>query len=274
MDIERLISALVMVAIILGAVIFLPENLLLALVGFVVGISNWEFFRLRFSFLTTIFASLSLGFLIILIVSVELSYFLLLISIFLWIILGIFTITFPYSKEFVQKSLLSWFSGITIHLSFRCSIFLIITRPDVIHFSNIESRSLLILIISISVLMDTLAYFGGRRFGKRKFLPNISPNKTIEGFLIAIVLVPIIYSALFSFNSNISIFILFSLFFITSLFSVLGDAVASLFKRVAGVKDASNLIPGHGGVFDRIDSHLAAVPIFIIFLWTMTGTGM
>ena len=274
MDIERLISALVMVAIILGAVIFLPENLLLALVGFVVGISNWEFFRLRFSFLTTIFASLSLGFLIILIVSVELSYFLLLISICLWIILGIFTITFPYSKEFVQKSLLSWFSGITIHLSFWCSIFLIITRPDVIHFSNIESRSLLILIISISVLMDTLAYFGGRRFGKRKFLPNISPNKTIEGFLIAIVLVPIIYSALFSFNSNISIFILFSLFFITSLFSVLGDAVASLFKRVAGVKDASNLIPGHGGVFDRIDSHLAAVPIFTIFLWTMTGTGM
>ena len=69
--------------------------------------------------------------------------------------------------------------------------------------------------------MDTLAYFGGRRFGKRKFLPNISPNKTIEGFLIAIALVPIIYSALFSFNSNISIFILFSLFFLTSLFSFL-----------------------------------------------------
>ena len=272
MDIERLISALVMIAIILGGVILLPENLLLALVGFIVGISNWEFFRLRFSFLTTLFASLSLGLLIILIVSLELSYFLLLISIFLWIILGIFTITFPYSKEFVQKSLLSWFSGITIHLSFWCSIFLIITRPDVIYFSNIESRSLLILIISISVLMDTLAYFGGRRFGKRKFLPNISPNKTIEGFLIAIILVPIIYSALFSFNSNISIFIVFSLFFITSLFSVLGDAVASLFKRVAGVKDTSNLIPGHGGVFDRIDSHLAAVPIFIIFLWTMTGT--
>ena len=127
MDIERLISALVMVAIILGAIIFLPENLLLALVGFIVGISNWEFFRLRFSFLTTIFASLSLGFLIILIVSLELSYFLLLISIFLWIILGIFTITFPYSKEFVQKSLLFWFSGITIHLAFWCSIFLIIS---------------------------------------------------------------------------------------------------------------------------------------------------
>ena len=203
MDIQRLISAFAMVVIILGSIIFLPSSFILALVGFIVGISNWEFFRLRFSFLTTIFASLSLGFLIILIVSVELSYFLLLISICLWIILGIFTITFPYSKEFVQKSLLSWFSGITIHLSFWCSIFLIITRPDVIHFSNIESRSLLILIISISVLMDTLAYFGGRRFGKRKFLPNISPNKTIEGFLIAIVLVPIIYSALFSFKMKI-----------------------------------------------------------------------
>ena len=123
--------------------------------------------------------------------------------------------------------------------------------------------------ISLSALMDTLAYFGGRKFGKRKFLKNISPNKTLEGFLIAISIVPIIFTILFTFITNFPAFYLFLVFLITGLFSVLGDAVASLFKRVAGVKDSSKLIPGHGGVFDRVDSHLAAIPLFVLFFLTI-----
>ena len=98
--------------------------------------------------------------------------------------------------------------------------------------------------------MDTLAYFGGRKFGKRKFLKNISPNKTLEGFSDCHW-----YSSQLCLLFCLALLLIFPLwayllfFFITSLFSVLGDAVASLFKRIAGVKDSSNLIPGHGGVF-------------------------
>ena len=270
MDIQRLISAFVMVIIILGAIIFLPSQLLLALVGFIVGVSNWEFFRLRFSLLTSVFASIALAILMILTTSLGSFYFLLVMSTFLWLALGILTITFPLSKEFVQNSVLSWFSGIIIHLSFWYSVSFIILQPELWYQAfNIDSRYLLILIISLSALMDTLAYFGGRKFGKRKFLKNISPNKTLEGFLIAIGVVPIVFTILFIFITNISVFSLFVIFLITCLFSVLGDAVASLFKRVAGVKDSSNLIPGHGGAFDRVDSHLAAVPLFLLFFLTI-----
>ena len=265
MDVQRLVSAFIMVITILSAIIFLPSTLLLTFVAFVAGVSNWEFFRLRFSFLVSILASIALGLLMVFTASSGSFYYLLLLSMFLWILLGILTISFPHSKEFMQNSVLTWLSGIIIHLSFWYSISFIISQ-SAINFQvyNIEGRYLLVLIISLSALMDTLAYFGGRKFGKRQFLKNISPNKTLEGFLIAIGTVPILFTILFSFITNLPTLSLFTIFFITCLFSVLGDAAASLFKRVAGVKDSSNLIPGHGGVFDRIDSHLAAIPLFIL----------
>ena len=270
MDIQRLISAFVMVIVILGAIIFLPSHLLLVLVAFIVGVSNWEFFRLRFSFLTSVFATIVLAILMIMTTSLGSFYYLLLMSAFLWLGLGILTVAFPHSKELVQNSVLSWFSGIIIHLAFWYSVSIIILQPEIGYKTfNIDSRYLLILIISLSALMDTLAYFGGRKFGKEKFLKNISPNKTLEGFLIAIGIVPIIFTILFIFITSFPFFYLFMTFLITALFSVLGDAVASLFKRVAGAKDSSNLIPGHGGFFDRVDSHLAAIPFFVLIFLTI-----
>ena len=102
---------------------------------------------------------------------------------------------------------------------------------------------------------------------KRKFLPNISPNKTLEGVLISIFLTPLIIIIPISFLSSPMLLPLVIIIFIVCIFSVIGDATASLFKRIAGVKDSSNLIPGHGGMLDRIDSHLAAVPIFLFCIY-------
>ena len=117
--------------------------------------------------------------------------------------------------------------------------------------------------------MDVLAYFGGNKYGKRKFLSNISPNKTLEGFLIALIGTPLLVMPFLALIFDINFIKFFILILLVSMFSVLGDASASLFKRIAGVKDSSNLLPGHGGILDRIDSHLAAAPSFVVLVYLM-----
>jgi phosphatidate cytidylyltransferase len=114
--------------------------------------------------------------------------------------------------------------------------------------------------------MDSIAFFVGKNFGKRPFINNVSPNKTMEGFLSAVTIAPIFLLLTSSQAFELPIILVFVVLCLVSIFAVIGDAVASLMKRVVEVKDYSNLIPGHGGLFDRLDSHIAAFPCFIFLL--------
>ncbi len=113
---------------------------------------------------------------------------------------------------------------------------------------------------------DSGAYFIGKKWGKHKLLPAVSPGKTWEGVLGAL-LTTVAVNLLGFFDlvipiSRWSIPLLFSL--ITVLFSILGDLFESMLKRGAGLKDSGHLLPGHGGILDRIDSLTAAAPIFAL----------
>ncbi len=113
---------------------------------------------------------------------------------------------------------------------------------------------------------DTFAYVFGKNFGKRKLFEKISPKKTIEGFLGGLfsgVIVSIILS-IYTNTLNITHWIILSI--IISIFGSIGDLVASKFKREANVKDSSNLIPGHGGFLDRLDSLIFISSIVYIYL--------
>ncbi len=111
---------------------------------------------------------------------------------------------------------------------------------------------------------DTAAYFAGRRFGKNKLLYSVSPGKSWEGVwgaLIASLLIAVLGALYFEkLDNNLLIFMLVSL--LTVIFSIIGDLNESYFKRRAGVKDSGTILPGHGGILDRIDSLTSAAPVF------------
>ena len=123
-----------------------------------------------------------------------------------------------------------------------------------------EFISLILFIVFFTMIVDVSAYFFGSIIGGPKIIPSISPNKTVAGFIGGII-VPIFFCTIIFFkNSNISNIIYFS--FLFSIISQVGDLIESGFKRYCCVKDSSNLIPGHGGLLDRLDSIFALI-IFI-----------
>lgn len=134
--------------------------------------------------------------------------------------------------------------------------------------SQPEGSWLILLLLLIVWSADTGAYFAGRTFGKKKLAKHISPGKTIAGLfggLIAAPLVALLAADLMPIAS-IEPTRLIPLVLVTTLVSVGGDLLISLHKRTSGFKDSGNLLPGHGGILDRVDSLLAAAPFFALGL--------
>ncbi|GGX20407.1 hypothetical protein GCM10007384_22140 [Aquimarina muelleri] len=118
----------------------------------------------------------------------------------------------------------------------------------------------------ITWVNDTFAYLVGKNLGKNKLLERISPKKTIEGFIGGLIfsLLAGYLIAIFSDILSIEIWLIISI--IMSIFGTLGDLIQSKFKRQAGVKDSGTIMPGHGGIYDRLDSIIFASPFLYAFL--------
>jgi len=193
-----------------------------------------------------------------------------------------------------------WDSGILMYISIACTAWLLIflrlplfrpgARPDntyrAVSFATAiasittgwfaiswirtqpDGSWLILLLLLIVWAADTGAYFAGKTFGKRKLAPQISPGKTragLAGGLIAAPLIALLAASLMPLTT-IEPFGLVLLSLVTTLASVGGDLVISLHKRTSGFKDSGKLLPGHGGVLDRLDSLLAAAPFFTLGL--------
>ena len=232
---QRLISALILSVGIVSLIFALPNEYLIYFILLLTCISLIEFLSLRFSNISIIlFVCFSL-------VLFYFSSFSGLNKAFIGLgvitYLGLFflIISFPVSKTFIQRNLIWLISGIAIHLGFFASLYFLINRegPALEYFGmDITNRMALFIIVLISVLMDSLAFFGGKKFGQNKLLQNVSPNKTVEGFLIAITLTPFIILLLTFSLIEKNFYQYFILILVSSFVAVIGDAVISLFKEL------------------------------------------
>lgn len=131
------------------------------------------------------------------------------------------------------------------------------------------SLEMILYLLVISIMTDTFAYFLGIKFGKHKLIPKVSPKKSIEGAIAGLVFgggFGVAYALIFDvFTSfDLSLFFIIILSIALSLVSQSGDLIASKFKREVGIKDYSNIFPGHGGVLDRFDSTMFAAILLML----------
>jgi len=203
---------------------------------------------------------LRMGYVIMLVAFLFISHFiglklLLILTALSWLILGYWVLNYPAKQPWAKKWRIGML-GIIVILPFYLSLNYLRELP--------HAHSLLFLLLMLIWGADTSAYFVGRRYGRSKLIPNVSPNKSWQGFYAAlcsgflIALIAIIWlNAILGYG-----FIILAL--VTTLASILGDLAESMFKRAQGVKDSGNILPGHGGILDRIDSLTAAAPIYTL----------
>ncbi len=157
-------------------------------------------------------------------------------------------------------------------LRFFGIVYIAVTLSHIIAFNTVENGRLWLLVILIIVWAnDTFAYFGGKSLGKNKLAPSISPGKTIEGAVIGLIggfIAAFVFDYYQNIFANVWDIVLVSL--LVGVLSIVGDLVESILKRSSGVKDSGSILPGHGGLLDRIDSLIFVIPAvyyYISFGW-------
>ena len=161
----------------------------------------------------------------------------------------------------------SLFYGVILNLSFFLFLINLYPYDQALGTQShlFDNKHYFIILISLVSFIDMSAYLSGKLIGKNKITSTISPNKTYEGYIGALVMTIsafIVVSNHLNFQWT-SLDIILLLIFIMMAF--IGDLLMSLIKRVFEIKDTSSLLPGHGGILDRLDSYFTSLPIF--YLW-------
>lgn len=269
---QRVITGLVLILLVFAGIVFLPIELFgLFSLMFIVGLGAWEWAGLTGCYLPE---KRMAGAMMILTGSIPLVFirpdpvWVLAVSIPVWLLILVALKVYPSNAGFYKKHALAMrLSGILVLLPAWYALM----HLHVMHYTYV------IYLITLIALADTAAYFTGRKLGRNKLAPDLSPGKTKEGVSGAVIATAI-WAGLAGFWLDVPegktvIFMVLSMFVV--LMSVAGDLFESLLKREAGVKDSGNILPGHGGILDRIDSLLAAVPLFTLgLLWLGISRGI
>ena len=257
---QRVITAVIALAILASVVFLLPPVATKIALAIVLLAAAWEWsgFLKNASGAVRIGYVLFIGVLLALVATLVAGRIetVLLVALAWWV--GAFAWTFFYPTP--VPAIVSWLGGVFVIVPmYAALVTLLEVSPRVLMFT--------LLIVWVA---DSGAYFAGRRYGRLKLAPSISPGKTWEGViggLAAVLALALIAAAAAGLDAAFFV----PLCLAVACLSIVGDLTVSMFKRNAGLKDSGFLFPGHGGVLDRIDSIAAAAPLFAIGL-TWLGT--
>ena len=263
---DRILTALILIPVFLAIVLLLPAKHFAIVTGILVIVSAWEWSYLMgvkrfpknilYPFFMIIFLVLTIYLLYRHIVSVPM---ILSAAFIFWLLATVLVISYPKISAIWGKSIL---------LRAIMGIMVLIPCLVAINFIRIFPFGTAILLFLFVIIWgaDSGAYFVGRKWGKSKLAPLVSPGKSWQGLIGALLTtIIIVLAASLGFQLPYSLWgPLLLLALITVVFSVIGDLFESMLKRNEGLKDSSQLLPGHGGILDRIDSLTAAAPIFAL----------
>lgn len=267
---QRVITALAMASVIIGSILLADHRWVVGLFAVVLFAASYELILL------TIKPRLAIAVVIATMVAclfwvssgtsgIRVNFYQSYTGILLWVAIFGFLMRYRYSGH--------WSLPVRIfHLLLGISLLWICVHGLVfVHLHFKLGGWILLYLLSLVWVADIGAYFSGRKFGKHKLAPGISPSKTWEGVAGGIILNTgwILFVFLISSGWDIAIWQFLLIGLVTSIISVVGDLYESILKREASVKDSSKLLPGHGGVLDRIDSVIAATPVFVIGLYVV-----
>ena len=278
---QRIISAVALLIFVITALLFFSPYAFALTVGLIVVLGIWEWCQFA-NHKKDIWRWLITGLFACILFIVLFSYqdyinagvvlngntvWLLVAALCWWLLAFLLVVSYPTSIKYWQKPAL-----LQLIFAFLTLIpFLLALLGLRLYNYNQNSYEGLLLLLYVLLLVwstDTGAYFFGKAFGKHKLAPKVSPGKTWEGAIggiISALIVGMVFVQLSPADfvlRGFSLPLLLAISFGTITISILGDLTESMFKRYAGIKDSSQLIPGHGGILDRIDSLTAALPFF------------
>ena len=193
---------------------------------------------------------------------------LLIVALLVWVVASIFVLLYPKTTKTLFRG--PWLRGLLgIVILAAAWLAIVVIRSLLINVDYTLGAWMLLLMLVIIWGADVGAYFAGKTWGKTKLAPVVSPNKTWEGALGGLVLAVAVGMAVASLLSLELDWLKFTVFVIVMVvLSVFGDLFESMLKRQANIKDSSNILPGHGGLLDRLDSTLSVAPFFVAgVLW-------
>jgi phosphatidate cytidylyltransferase len=270
---QRVITALIMAGLFLAAIAYLPLQGLALLFGVFIGMGAWEWSGLagwHQSFARAIYVVMVLAALVAIYVYCQLDDHPLREQV--QPMLGLACLWWSFALLWVKgypDSAVLWRS-----VAMRSMMGMLILVPgwmSAVYLLSFPRGGLLMVVMVIVVATaDIGAYFAGKRFGKHKMAELVSPAKTWEGFwggvAAAMLLALLLWNLLPDSAVHIGLASVVVVIVTTALASVIGDLTVSMVKRESGVKDSGNLLPGHGGVLDRLDSLCGAAPVFALCL--------